>query len=31
MKAHVLAYKKHLMREALAAAAETLAKMHAAK
>lgn len=29
MKAHVLAYKKHLMREALAAA--TLAEMHAAK
>ncbi len=29
MKAHVLAYKKHMMRQALAASAAALAKMHA--
>ena len=27
--AHVLAYKKHMMRQALAASAAALAKMHA--
>ena len=30
MKAHVLAYKKHLMRQQLAAAGAALAKMHEA-
>ena len=29
MKAHILAYKKHLMRQQLAAAGAALAKMHA--
>lgn len=29
MKAHVLAYKKHLLRQAPATSAAALAKMHA--